>query len=302
MNNQTTNKEIRSAFFGTSFFSVLVLDELKNKGFLPTLIITQEDKPKGRNMIVSPPPVKLWALDHNVPILQPSSLKNNFEEEFFKSYGNNFDIFIVASYGKILPKNILEIPKFGTLNIHPSLLPKLRGASPLQSAILFEDKTGITIMKMDEEMDHGPILDQREIDFPIWPIDIQILERTLAVEGAKMLSAIIEPWMNGLIKEMPQNHTEATFTKKITKDDGLINLEDDPLHNWRKIQAFSIWPKTYYFHRVGDKSIRVTITSAEYKDGVLKILKVVPEGRKEMKHDDFLRGLRKNYLPPNNAL
>lgn len=290
-----TNKSrhLKTIFFGTSFFSVLVLDELKNDGFLPTLIITAEDKPVGRKLILTPPPVKIWAMDHGIPHIQPKSLRKDFLPSFITEHGKDWDLFLVASYGKIIPKEVLDIPRFGALNVHPSLLPKLRGASPLQSAILFENETGVTIMKIDEEMDHGPLLDQKKIDFPSWPPSYDELEKVLGKEGGKMLADIIPPWIEGKIKEIPQNHIEATFTKKIEKEDGYIDLLENPELNYRKIQAFSHWPKAYYFEEVDNKKIRVNVTEAELRNGELKIKRVIPEGRKEMRHDDFLRGLRK---------
>ena len=156
------------AFFGTDEFSVVVLNTLKNLGFVPSFIITTPDQPKGRKMILTPPPVKVWAEENKIKIIQPTSLKNIDEQSRHALDGLNDQglplIFLVASYGKIIPKNILDIPTHGTLNIHPSLLPKYRGASPLETAILSGDtETGVTIIKLDEEMDHGPILIQESL-------------------------------------------------------------------------------------------------------------------------------------------
>ena len=167
-----------------------------------------------------------------------------------------FDLFIVASYGKIIPKSVLEIPKYGTLNVHPSLLPKFRGPSPIQSFVLSgEEKTGVTIMLMDEEVDHGPILAQQELEITNHKSQItnksQIqnsensklnarqLEEKLAELGGQMLVDAIPKWINGEIKAKEQDHNEATFTKKITKEDGLVDLEKDkPEIIYRKFLAF----------------------------------------------------------------
>lgn len=145
-------------FFGTSQFSNIVLEKLINFSCKPSLVITVPDKPMGRKQIITPPPVKLLALKHKIPLLQPKTLKN------YQLPTTNYQLGIVAAYGKLIPKEILDIPKYGTLNIHPSLLPKYRGPSPLQNTILNDDKeTGVSIMLLDEEMDHGPIIKNQKL-------------------------------------------------------------------------------------------------------------------------------------------
>ena len=158
----------RFVFFGTPEFAMIILEELELKGLLPLLVVTAPDKPKGRKLVVTPSEVKLWAQAHDIPVLTPEKLKN---EEFVAELSKQeWDLFVVAAYGKIIPKNILEMPKRGVLNVHPSLLPKFRGSSPIESAILSDEKfTGVTIMQLDEEMDHGPVLAQRERICTIWP-------------------------------------------------------------------------------------------------------------------------------------
>ena len=139
----TLNK-YKIAFFGTPDIAVMVLEELKKANIIPTLIITAPDKPKGRKLIMTPPPVKIWALKNNIIAMQPEKLDDNVLNMLSKG---NYDLFIVASYGKILKKELIEIPKYKTINVHPSLLPKLRGASPIISAILRDEKkTGVTII------------------------------------------------------------------------------------------------------------------------------------------------------------
>src|SRR3989338_8882184 len=144
------------AFFGTSEFAVKILGRLIESGYVPSLVITTPDKPKGRKMIMTPPPIKVFAQSHNLKIAQPASLLT------YNLQPTIYNLFIVASYGKIIPKSILDIPKFGTLNVHPSLLPKFRAPSPIQAFILSgEKKTGVTIMLMDDKIDHGQILAQK---------------------------------------------------------------------------------------------------------------------------------------------
>lgn len=274
-------------FWGTSSFSVGVLEALKESGILPDSIITAPDKPKGRKLIITPPPVKIWAQENNIPFLQPEKFDDALAYDLRTM---NYGLFIVASYGKIIPKPILDIPKYGSLNVHPSLLPKLRGASPIQSAILLEDTTGVTIMLLDDKMDHGPIVAQKEVPISPWPLKASLLEKILAYEGGKLLGKIIPKWISGEITAQEQDHAKATYTKKFTKEDGLIDLSGDPVVNFRKIQAFDVWPKAYFFTERHGKRIRVTITDAELIDGKLVIKKVLPEGKKEMGYEDFLRG------------
>lgn len=283
------------AFFGTSLFSTIVLDELKSADMTPDLIIATPDKPQGRKLVLTPPPAKVWAEKNNVHIIQPMKLRDGaLLEELKKIRPEGWDIFIVASYGKIIPKEIIDLPKYKTLNVHPSLLPKLRGASPIQSAILLDEKeTGVTIIRLDDEMDHGPILAQEKVTIPNWPPTTNELKHVLGHAGGKMLAALIPNWIAGTVDEVPQDHSQATYTKKIEKSDGLIELADDSYNNFLKIQAFSEWPTAYFFISKNGARIRVIIKKAEFKDGKLEILRVVPEGKSEMDYADFARGYLK---------
>lgn len=274
-------------FFGTPEFAVSILEELKKAEILPSLVVTAPDKPKGRGLVLTPPPVKIWAQMHNVPVVQPVKLDNEFTD---KLKGNPYRLFVVAAYGKIIPKAVLDIPANGTLNVHPSLLPKYRGASPIQSQILADEKeVGVTIMLIDEEMDHGPILDIKKVEAGK-NITAPELEDLLAHEGGKMLSVVIPKWIAGEITPTEQNHREATFTRKITKEDGLIILSDDQHKNYLKYRALTPWPGTYFFATRGSKKIRVSIKKAEFIEEKLIIKQVLPDGGKVMNFDDFLRG------------
>jgi len=290
---QTKNKNW--IFFGTSRFSVLVLEELRVAGFLPSLVITVPDKPKGRKMVLTPPDTKVWAEKNGVSVIQPQSLreeKNPGVLEKIKSYSpDRFDFAVVASYGKIIPQNILDIPRLGMLNVHPSLLPRLRGASPLQSAVLTENETGVTIMRLDADMDNGPIVAQEKIVVENWPPYESELEELLGHAGGKLLAEKLPDWLAGKIVETEQNHELATFCKKIEKEDGFLNLEDSAETNLRKIRAYHTWPGAYFFAERGDKKIRVIVKRASLADGKLVLEKVVPEGKKEMSYADFQRGL-----------
>jgi methionyl-tRNA formyltransferase len=303
------NSKPRFVFFGTPELVVTVLEELEKSGFLPDLIVTQEDKPQGRHLEMTPPPVKIWAEKKNIRVLQPKSLRDGEVANALKvmapesgpassqggpaSSQGEWDVFIVTAYGKILPKEILSIPNHGILNMHPSLLPRLRGASPIQGAILAEEKTGVSIMKLDEEMDHGPIIAQKEVlawsDLNQLPYEPE-LENLLAKAGGALLAEVLPKWIAGGVAENPQDHSKATFTSKIEKRDAEIKLSDSPETNLRKIRAFSRWPKAYTYIETKHGLMRVIITRASIKEGVLDIEKVIPEGRKEMTFEDFRRG------------
>jgi methionyl-tRNA formyltransferase len=293
---------MKIVFFGGSEFSVYVLNELKIHGTLPELIVTTPDKPKGRKLVLTPTPVKVWAGKNNIDVVDPVSLKKPCVIEGEETSAEKFlskqtpDLFLVASYGKIIPKEVFEIPEKKTLNIHPSLLPKYRGASPIQSQILNDEKkVGITIMRIDEEMDHGPIVIQKEIKFENWPLGRKELEKNLAIEGARLFAHILPEWMQGAIDPIIQNELETTYCKKIEKEDGelqidLNNLEKNAYQNLLKIKAFEERPTAYFFTERSGKKTRVIITDATLENGSLKILRVIPEGKKEMPFEDFLRG------------
>ncbi len=275
------------AFFGSSRFSVIVLDELYALHLKPTYIVTTPDKPRGRKLILTPNVVKTWAIEKNIPVRDPETIDRDVIESLKK---DPCDIFVVASYGKILPAALINIPPHKTLNIHPSLLPRYRGASPLQSAILDDTKnTGVSIMEIDEEMDHGPIIAQKETNISEWPTYEEFEER-MAREGAQLLAMILPDWISGAITKKEQDHGAATYTKKMTKEDGLIDLAADPYLNFRKIQAYHEWPQAYFFIERNGKKIRIKITSASYSDGKLIIEKIIPEGGKEMSYADFRNG------------
>jgi len=275
---------MKFAFFGSDKFSCIVLDELKKYGYLPELLVTTPDTPRGRKLILTPPEAKVWAEKNKIPLIQPTKLSLDL-------FDKNWDLFIAASYGKIIPQEVTELPKYQTLNVHPSLLPKLRGASPIQSAILGENQTGVSIIRIDAEMDHGPIVAKKQV--VSWDIskipDVVGLEELLAHEGGKLLAEVIPDWLSGEIPEKEQDHQIATYAKKLRKEDGLIDLSRSPEENFRKIQAFKKWPKSYFFIEHVGKQKRIIITEARFSDK-LEILKVLPEGGKEISFEDFKKG------------
>jgi methionyl-tRNA formyltransferase len=257
----------RIAFFGTPDIAVSVLDVLSAHHMLPSVIITNPDAPQGRKMMLTPPPVKAWADKQNIPVLQPVSLRTDTSvADYLTAHAIN--LCIVVAYGKIIPKNILDTPKYGTLNVHPSLLPKLRGASPIRSAIL-EDmrETGVTVMLLDEELDHGPILAQEVVSIgkEAWPLRGQALDTLLAEKGGELLAKTIPEWVAGDIIPTPQDDSEATFCTKITKEMGEINLTADPYQNLLKIRAFDGWPGTFFFTERNGRRIRASYPKEKTK-------------------------------------
>jgi methionyl-tRNA formyltransferase len=193
------------------------------------------------------------------------------------------DINIVVAYGKIIPENILNMPKYGSINIHYSLLPKYRGASPVESAILNGDReTGVTIQKMAYKMDSGPILAQEKVMIDNTEKAPELRARLIQI-GAELLIKILPDIASGKIKQIPQNEKEATFCKKIKKEDGLIDLNDDAVKNYNKFRAYALWPRTFFFQN----NKRIIITDAILENNQLIIKKVLPEGKKEIMWEEF---------------
>lgn len=270
------NKKLNFAFFGGEPLAVPTLQKLYENGFVPALIISNPDKPQGRNLEIVSPPTALWAKEHNIPLLQPEKLSK-------KEIQNSLDFFVVVSYGKIIPKEILDLPKLGTINIHPSLLPLYRGPSPIVAPILNGDtETGVTIIKIDEKMDHGPMLAQEKINLSGKEF-IQDLEKSLAELGGKLLVEIIPEFITGKVKLKEQDHGRATYVKKITKEDGEIKLTDDARENYNKFRAYATWPRTFFFK----DGKRIIITKARLENNKFVIEKVLPEGKKEILYEEF---------------
>lgn len=268
----------RIAFFGTPELVFPILEALKNAKLTPLLVVTQPDKPVGRKLIITPPPVKMWAIEHGIEVLQPQKIDADFIQELANS---EWDLFVVCAYGMILPQALLTIPKHGVLNVHPSLLPLLRGASPVRTAILdnVKEGVGVSIMKLDSEMDHGPILAQASVELEEWPLRADILEKLLMHEGGTLLADLITSGeYSDISLYSEQDHTKATYSKKINKEMGEIRLDDDAEKNWRKYNAYYGWPGIFYFDNEGK---RIKITEAKYEQGIFSPTKIIPEGKTE---------------------
>jgi len=271
---------------GTPKFGALILEKLIGGGYKPALAITVPDKPSGRKQQLTPPAVKITALKHEIETIQPEKLKD--AEEKIRNFQPN--LIVTAAYSKILPKEIINLPKYGCINVHPSLLPKHRGPSPVQQTILDGDKkTGVTIMLMDDQIDHGPILAQEETEIKPRETASELHDR-LAEIGGELLLKVIPQLMAGTIKAVPQNNEAATYTKIIKRKDGEIDWRNSPEEIERKIRAFSPWPGAYTFWNKNGKTSRLKILKARLEDGKLVLEEVHPEGKKSMSFKEFLRG------------
>ena len=258
-------------------------------------------------------PVKQLALSRGIRVVQPDSLRDTGVLEQLTDFAPEF--IVVAALGQILPQEMLAVPGFGCLNIHPSLLPKYRGSSPVAAAILEgEEITGVTIMLMDVGLDSGPILSQREV--PVSAEDTTgSLTARLAQAGAQLLMETLPLWLEGEIKPQPQEENNASFTKSIDKGDGEIDWNFSALELWRRVRAFDPWPRCYtWWHGKRLKLNSVMPLDAEKSgeagkvialpqtspvsvgvktgNGVLGLLQVQLEGKKEVSAEEFARGQR----------
>ncbi|MBP9803088.1 MAG: methionyl-tRNA formyltransferase [Candidatus Pacebacteria bacterium] len=269
-------------FFGTPEVASKTLEILKESGYLPSLIITSPDRPSGRGMKMTSSPTKVFAIENNIPYLTPEKLN---DEVYQKLQNENADLFIVVAYGKILPERFINLPKIYTINIHYSLLPKYRGASPVESAILNgEQETGISIQKMAFKMDTGPILLEEKVKIQNDEKTQELRGRLIEI-GGKLLAKNLPKIFENALSICEQDEMQASYCNKINKEDGLIDLNGDGVKNYNKFRSYFAWPKTFFF--VNDK--RVIIKDAKLENGKFIILRVIPEGKKEISYEDFLK-------------
>jgi methionyl-tRNA formyltransferase len=299
----------RIIFMGTSDFSVPPLQALAKEGFDISLVITQPDRPKGRGRKLAPPPVKKEALKLGIKdIIQPASMNSSEVYEILTQ--KKADIFVVVSFGHILNKKILNIPRIGAINIHASLLPKYRGSSPIQSAIINREKeTGITTMLMDTGIDTGDILYTNKTE--ILPDDTaDMLHDRLAVLGADLLIKTLNDFEN--IKPVPQNNKNATYAPILKKEDGRINWNNTPEFIDAFIRGMNSWPGAFTFlntkrlkilkaepvyektsHKPGTLILKKDKFYVAVKNGAVSLLKVQQESGKRLDIKDFLNSLNR---------
>lgn len=298
----------RIVFMGTPEFAVPVLQALAENYNL-VAVYTRADKPVGRGKQIVPSPVKEFALAHKLPIEQPRTLRNGAEQNILRAYQP--DVIVVAAYGLILPKAVLEIPPHGCVNTHASLLPRWRGASPITYAILWGDaETGVTLMQMDEGLDTGPLLAARSI--PIAPDETTgTLTEKLSHVGAQLVLDTLPDYLAGKLTPIPQDNARATMTALVAKEDGLINWKKSCVYLERMVRAYQPWP-TAYTHYRGEqlKILRASVlkqVAPELPGAVLQIGKDIAvatgrgililnevqlAGKRAMSAGEFARGQR----------
>jgi methionyl-tRNA formyltransferase len=283
--------DLKIVFFGTGPLAESALTTLVQGGIPISLLVTKADSLVGRKQLLTSPHIVSIASSLGIAVIQPKSLRRDVPIELLEG---DFDLAIVASYGNILPEAILDIPLYGTLNIHPSLLPLYRGPTPIESALRNGDPTlGISIMFLDMEVDHGPILAQKVYyDFDEVESGVSTdFEYMAGAYGAAMLvDGLLQDFVSGAVSVTEQDHSRATFTRKFTKEDGQITLDEDIHHIWNVYRACTPWPGCYFMHTHNDRELRIKISEMQYVEGAPAITKVVPEGKNEMSWESFQNG------------
>ncbi|HWA64696.1 MAG TPA: methionyl-tRNA formyltransferase [Candidatus Paceibacterota bacterium] len=275
---------MKIVFFGTSAFAAPALKKLSEARYDIQGIITQPDQPAGRKKILTPPPVKEAALRAGFRIFQPATLKDDVFFEQFKSLEP--ELAVVAAYGKIIPQRYLEVPVHGFLNIHPSLLPRYRGPSPIQTALLNGDtETGITIMEVDAQMDHGPIIAQETVAIGSAETYPDLHDR-LADHGAELLGAVIPDYVTGAMTPVLQDDSQATFCRMLTREDGKIDWSTPTEKIYNQIRALNPEPGTW---TTWNGQV-LNIKKASLQNGQLHIEIVQLAGKKETALKEFLQG------------
>lgn len=293
---------------GTPDFAVGTLEEIIKAGHEVALVVTQPDKPRGRSGALQFPPVKECAVAHGIEVFQPKKIREEENVEYLRKY--NADIIVVAAFGQLLPKSILEMPKHGCINVHASLLPKYRGAAPIQWSVINGDPvTGVTIMQMDIGMDTGDMIAKREVVISEEETGGGLFDK-LAEVGAKLCVETMVAIENGTATRIPQNHDEATHVSMISKELGNINWNQSAVEIERLIRGLNPWPSAFtkldgktfkiWKAKVLDKTsdvevgcvakVEKDVLEVQTKEGVLSLLEVQLEGKKRMEIDAFLRG------------
>ena len=273
-------------FFGTPSIASNTLATLMEHGHVPSVVVTSPDARRGRGMLLTPSPTREYAEAHNIRVLTPEKITPEVIETL-RAYGCTYAL--VVAYGKILPQALIDIYPKGILNIHYSLLPKYRGASPVESALLHgEATTGVSIQKMVKALDAGDVLTSKAV--AIAPTEtIRELRPRLIKEGSDLLLATLPSFLGDTATFTPQNPDEVTTCGKIAKEQGELHLDESGLKNWNTYRAFVESPGTYFYIQRGEKRQRVKIKTATYSDTVFTPLRVVPEGKAEMNYTDLIR-------------
>lgn len=299
---------MRIIFMGTPEFAVLPLRRLVVNDYEVVAVYTRQDKPGGRGRQTLISPVKEVALSLGIPVVQPPGFKD--PQVISQLAAFQPDVIVVAAYGCILPESVLQLPRYGCVNIHPSLLPRHRGSSPIPSAILSGDIfTGTSIMLMDKGLDTGPVLAQAQT--PVFSQDnTGALTRRLSLLSACMVQEALAEWVRGRIKPVPQDNNKATFSGTVSKEDGRIDWQLPALEIWRRVRAYNPWPGAYTTWQ--GKILKIAgagVLPSPAKtapgevmalsgggmgigtgEGILGIYHLQLEGKRQMSSQEFLRG------------
>jgi len=298
-------------FMGTPDFAKIQLEALIDAGANVIGVVTQPDKPKGRKMVLTPPPVKVCAEEHNIPVYQPKTLRG---DEFAATLDELApELIVVAAFGKILPQNVLDFPKLGSICVHGSLLPKYRGAAPMQRAIIDgERETGITIMYMDAGIDTGDMISKAVVPIEIFD-NFETIHDKMAKAGAELLIPTIESIENGTAKREKQDDLKSTYAAKIENADCILDFDDEAINVHNRIRGLSPFPLAVVSH--GERALK--IVRAELSDtvkehqnpgevirldaskniievacrvGSVAITNLLPEGKNRMNASDYING------------
>jgi methionyl-tRNA formyltransferase len=299
------DNKIRTIFIGTSEFSRIILEGMIKNSDLDIIgVVTAKDKPSGRKQELIPSPIKELSIKENLTLLQPNKIIEA-KEEIEKL---NPDLILLASYGQKIPKEVLDIPKYGSLNVHPSLLPKYQGSTPIQSVILNGEKeTGVSIILMSEKIDEGPVLSQEIIQLnKEYYLE---LENKLANKGLEMFNNIVKDWIEGKVETTQQNKEESTLTKMIKKEDGKIDWNTSAEEIERKVRAYNPWPTAHTNlegkifkiweaetkeqkdqKQIGEVFLQDDNLAVQTGKDILIIKELQLEGKKRTRSEDFLKG------------
>ena len=300
---------VKVIFMGTPDFSVPVLQQVIKDGHEVIAVVTQPDRPVGRKKVLTPPPVKVEALKHNIPVYQPEKIR--LKEQLDPILALNADLVITAAFGQILPNELLEAPKYGCINVHASLLPELRGGAPIHYSIIQgKEKTGITIMYMAEKLDAGDILTQVEVEITEED-NVGTLHDKLSVAGAKLLSETLPKLINGELTPIKQDDSKATFASNIKREQERIEWSKTGQEIYNHVRGLNPWPVAYT--TLNGEVLKVWATKkvdakteaapgtiikiesdgfvvATGNDTAIKIVELQPAGKKKMDGEQFIRG------------
>lgn len=298
---------VNIVFMGTPDFSVPILRQLIEANYQVSLVVTQPDRPKGRKGVLTPPPVKTEALQHDIPVFQPIKLSESYQEILAVEP----DLIITAAYGQLLPKAILDTPRLGCINVHASLLPELRGGAPIHYSILQGKKeTGITIMNMAEKLDAGDILTQESIVIE-HEDNVGTLHDKLSQVGAKLLLETLPKLIAGELTPIKQDDSKATFAPNITREQEKINWNQSNLEIYNQIRGLNPWPVAFTtYEKKGMKIWAAELADEHYEQAPgeiiqvdetgfvvvcgnkkgIRITEIQPAGKRRMLVADYLRG------------